>query len=166
MEQASCLLGRGRQAGCLPHFQAGKGCLCSQKFQTCCLRALPVTVIPPIKESRGLYVPKGQAALSPWQRHGKTVPKKNPPSKGTPTCAVHSKWWRGPSWGAPCRADHLRLSLRAGLRSGQYFHDSQQDFVSEEGVKIIFLAVENEVLPGIQDRTPLKAHAGSRSVMS
>jgi hypothetical protein len=104
------------------------------------------------RESRGSIVPdssqtlhglppnltprKGQFNSSPWQRHGKTAPKKNPPCKGTLTCAVPSKWWRhhgaplqgllfdnglnprrchGLRVACPFGAETLRLSLGIGM---------------------------------------------------
>jgi hypothetical protein len=79
---------------------------------------------------------EGQFNSSPWQRHGKTVPKKNTPCKGTLTGAVPSKWWRhhgaplqgllldngsnprrchGLRVACPFGAETLRLSLGIGM---------------------------------------------------
>ena len=65
MEQASCLLGRGRQAGCLPHFQAGRDA-CASKISSrataiqgsCQCPKCPVSLpgsAHPLKVARSLF---------------------------------------------------------------------------------------------------------------
>jgi hypothetical protein len=57
---------------------------------------------------------KGHFFLSPWQRHGKTVPPKKCGLKGQPNMPGPSERVAS-SWCAPWRAETLRFSLRVGM---------------------------------------------------
>jgi hypothetical protein len=69
-------------------------------------------IVPPCAENRHGFSPsltprKGHFSSSPWQRHGKTVPKKESALKGHPKMPGPSKRVAS-SWGAPAELNVLK----------------------------------------------------------